>query len=352
MSEASPFAAQLMRSSIDGFAGLAASRLLESHPDLADRYGSGSFDLWREQFRAQVDHLATAVADGIPESFARHLTWSKIAFDAREVPAEDLRAAVLTLQGVLEGDLPPAAWEPVAPHLSEALDTLAGVMGGNEALDTQEPDGQLASDIVADLLAGEAARARARIATTLQEGRTTESILFGVIVPALHEIGHRWHVGKIGVAEEHFATGVLRQQVGRLIEDAACAQANGKTVLVGAVAGDAHDLALQLVSGMFELDGWRAINLGADVPPSEMALASQHFNADLVVISATMEVQRANCSETVAAIRATSPDIPILVGGAAFDVASDSWKLSGADSYSADPKQAVLEGRRLTNLDG
>ena len=350
MAPATTFAAQLLRASADGFAGIAASRLFERMPELVSRYEPNAFEGWREHLRTQVENLAAAAADGVPDAFARHLSWARTAFAARDVPAEHLQASLETLRGVLDSELPTAAARQLAPYFEGALEALAGEVRAQSEIDTGDGHGRLAADYVVDLLAGRAEQARRRVVDAVAGGEPVPAVLTGVLVPALHQIGHRWHRGEIGVAEEHYATGVTRRVMARLLEDAPRAADNGKTVLVACVPGDAHDLAVQLVAGFFALDGWRAIDLGADVPAADLADVTERFAADLVVLSVTLDVQRAACTKAVRAVREARPELPILVGGPAFDLAPDTWRATGADAYCADPAESVREGRARVGL--
>lgn len=348
MADGSEFSAQLLRASGEGLAGLATSRLFETTPEFAERYAPDGFESWRSQYRIHLDYLATAVEDGLPETFARHLAWQRTAFQSRQVSPEDLRLAVTTLRHVIESELPPPAVAPLAPCFDAAIDSLAGAIHTEQST-LSGPHAALISEILSDLLAGHARQCRERIVGALAQVEARE-LATQVLVPALHEVGHLWHIGEIGVAEEHFATGVIRRTMARVLEDATPAPANGKTVLIGAVAGDGHDVAVQLIASLFELDGWRAIDLGADIPSTDMVLAAQRFHGDLVVVSATLEVQRQTASELIGALRSTLPNMPVLVGGSAFHD-GESWRTTGADAYTASATSAVERGRSLCGLD-
>jgi len=312
-----------------------------------DSYAPEGFTLWRGHLRAQLEHLAAAVSDGLPGTYARHVAWTRLAFATREVEPEDLQAGVLALRAVLEEELPPVVGTALAPCFEAGLAALEGAIRGGGAIDTSTTEGELAAGLVADLLSGNPAAARARMSAALEEGGDPRRLREGPLLSALHELGRLWHVGEVGVAEEHFATGELRRMLARTTELASPAESNGFTVLVAGVSGDAHDLGVQLVAGSFALEGWRSLDLGADVPAADLALASQRFEADLVVLSATLEDQRATVARTVSAIRGVLPDLPILVGGGGFDADPASWEATGASGYTPSASEATEEGLRL-----
>src|SRR5438128_1014078 len=60
------------------------------------------------------------------------------------------------------------------------------------------------------LLARDSARARQTIERALEQGAPVPDLYLGVLGPALQEIGHRWAMGELNVAEEHYATAVAQ----------------------------------------------------------------------------------------------------------------------------------------------
>ncbi|NIM61512.1 MAG: cobalamin B12-binding domain protein, partial [Acidobacteria bacterium] len=59
--------------------------------------------------------------------------------------------------------------------------------------------------------------------------------------------------------------------------------------MLACVAGNVHDIGVRATSDFFEMAGWRAINLGADVPHDEIARSVQFFDADVVVLAAALD---------------------------------------------------------------
>jgi len=345
---ADPFAAQILRASLDGFAGIAASRLLESDPTFSERHGSDAFQAWRTHLRAELEQLAAAVADGVPEGFAARVGWSRSAFEARDVPVGDLALGLQSMRAVLQEELPPAAWSSLGAYfdLAEARLQADGKLT-DSLLDGSTAAGKLGLDYLSRIIAGDPVQARDVIKTAVDDGLDVREALLEVLVPAMQEIGRMWHMNQIGIAEEHLATRVTRRLMSRLVEDAPTAVRNGKTVVVAAAAGDAHEIAVELVSDLFHLDGWKAVGLGPDVPGMDIALAAERFQADLVAISATLDVQREAVAEAIRALRAAPRKIPVLVGGGAFSSDGELWKAVGADGYAAEASQAPRVGAEL-----
>jgi len=60
-------------------------------------------------------------------------------------------------------------------------------------------------------------------------------------------------------------------------------------VVLACVAGNVHDIGIRAISDFFEMAGWRAISLGPDVPHDEIARSAGFFDADVVVLAATLD---------------------------------------------------------------
>ena len=351
MFEPNPFTAQLLRASADGLAGIAASRLLEANQEILDRHSPDAFEVWRMHMRVQISALAAAIADGLPEGFSRQASWSREAFETRDVPISDLQTSLATLQSVLEEELPPAASNSLGRFFDKALlDVEDSKVVLTKELQPDTKNNHLALKYLEALLLGDATRAWSLVDQAIINGMDPKVIMFEILPAVQIEVGRLWHRNELSVGEEHFVTQTTRRVSGRVLDRAAHAAPNGKCVVVGAVAGDAHDLAAQLVADAFEMDGWRVVCLGADIPASEMALSAIRFEADLVAISATLDIQREAVEETVAALRKIPSSPPVLVGGSAFTLDDSLWKRSGADGHANNASDAILEAHRLLNF--
>ena len=128
--------------------------------------------------------------------------------------------------------------------------------------------------------------------------------------------------------------------------------ANGKTILTAGVAGNQHNLGMQFIADLFERDGWRAIQLGANVPGEDLAQAVDFFQADLVAISISLASQLPSLQEAIAAIRSGPRGnlVKILVGGSDIMGSAETAFSIGADGFAADAIEALAKARRLIGL--
>ena len=186
------------------------------------------------------------------------------------------------------------------------------------------------------------------VVSATHKGLDVRSAYLDVLLPAQREIGRLWHLGEVNVAEEHLVTSTTQRTMAVLSHAAKPAPFNGKTAIVAAVATNAHDVGLRAVADLYQMAGWRTICLGADVPIEDLPTTLNYFQADLLLLGATIATQLPRVQQTIAGVRSLSErPVKIVVGGAAFDEVADLWKKVGADGYAARVDEAVALGARL-----
>ncbi len=145
----------------------------------------------------------------------------------------------------------------------------------------------------------------------------TDTVLAEVILPTLHDIGDRWLAGDLAIAQEHFASNVLR---GRLMGLArGWGKGAGPIAVLACPPGELHDLPL-IVFGIFlRSSGWRIVFLGADTPVAEIEKAVETVTPRLVVLSATLAAPLRSAETAIAHLASRTS---LAVGGAAADEAA------------------------------
>lgn len=166
-----------------------------------------------------------------------------------------------------------------------------------------------------------------------------DALLRDVIVPYLHELGEGWERGEVSVAQEHFASALLR---GRLLGLArGWGRGVGPVAVLACAPGEQHDLGLLAFGLALRARGWRIVYLGTDTPIASVADAARSCNPDAVVVSAIdARVFRRHSDE----LRQLARDTRLCLGGAGAAKALrdiDLIRLTG------DP---VEEAEQLTRL--
>ena len=113
-----------------------------------------------------------------------------------------------------------------------------------------------------------------------------EIVLEDVVLPYLHELGERWAHTEASVAQEHFASALIRGRLLALARD--WGRGHGPHALLACVPGDQHDLGLICFGLALRAHGWRITYLGADTPLPTLIETAKLLQPALVVVSATI----------------------------------------------------------------
>ena len=115
---------------------------------------------------------------------------------------------------------------------------------------------------------------------------TLDVLLRDVLLPYLHELGERWERGDVSVAQEHFASNLVR---GRLMALArSWDRGAGPRALIACAEGELHDLPLLSFGLVLRGHGWRISYLGADTPVPSIVDAATTLAPEAVVVSGTV----------------------------------------------------------------
>jgi methanogenic corrinoid protein MtbC1 len=336
-----------------GLAAYAANELLAAHPETKAGFGPDPLSGWQNWLGSRLDELAAAVAAERPAIFTAQVQWAKAVLAARGFSTEHYRTSLQCLQSVLSRELPENVHSLAADYLARALEAFDDEPAElSTRLLPDTPEGRLASEYLLAVLQGDRRRASQLILDGVDQGQSVRDVHLRVLLPAQQEVGRMWLVGEINVAEEHFASATTKMVMAQLLPRAKFAPRNGKTMLAAAVAGNQHDIGLQTVADFFEMDGWRTIQLGANVPIGDLVQAVDCFEVDLLGLSASQATQFETLRETIAEVRQCERGdrVKILIGGFAFASAAGMPEELGADGLAADPVAAVQQGRQLVGL--
>lgn len=345
--------ARILKSGARALAGYAAGDAPPQDAEAARASEPTQFGGWQNVLAARLEELAVAISTGRPEYFVDQVRWAQAALQARDIPSETLRARLQSLRRVLAEQIP----AELAPMATEYVDRALAEFDGEPAgttprLTAETPEGRLAAEYLLAILEGDRRQASQLILRAADEGQSVPDLYLKVLQPAQQELGRMWVLGEINVAEEHFATATARLVMAQLHARAACEPANGKTLVAAAVAGNQHDLGIQMVADLFELDGWRVIQLGANMPVEDLAQAVEFYQPDVVALSVSLETQLPALKEALAAVRGSEEGAAtkILVGGCGMRDVAELVKSWGADDVVSSALEAVARGRALVGL--
>jgi DNA-binding transcriptional MerR regulator len=214
---------------------------------------AGGFRLYSTADERRVRRMTTLIADGLSAAEA-----ARQALDADEAQ--------------------PPAEAPVVDHLAEQLRT---------ALDGF--DGAAAHAALDRLLASV----------------SLDVVLADVVLPYLRELGDRWAVGRASVAQEHFASNLLRGRLLGLARD--WGTGTGPSVLLACPPGEAHDLGLIIFGLLVARRGWRVIFFGADTPVDTLVASARVVRPSLIVLATISADRLAAHADELRSLAALAP---------------------------------------------
>ncbi|GAA4411429.1 HTH-type transcriptional repressor CarH [Fodinibacter luteus] len=125
-------------------------------------------------------------------------------------------------------------------------------------------------------------RAHAVLDTAFTE-RSVESAIVDVLLPLFARVGELWELGRIGIAQEHFASSLVRRRLGAL--SLTWGVGSGPVAVLACPPGEFHDIVLLSFGVLLGRTGWRVRYLGPDTPLHSIAAAARITHADAVVLA-------------------------------------------------------------------
>ena len=221
----------------------------------------GGFRLYSADDEARVQRMQSLVSGGLAAAQAARLILSS----GEPEPRTDSGSA--------------APLEEAAGNLSAALDRL-DEQAANSALDR------------------------------LFSAYTVETVLQEVVLPYLHRLGERWEAGEISVAQEHFASNLLR---GRLLGLAqGWGQGQGPLAILACVPGEHHELGLLVFGVSLRRRGWRITYLGTDSPIGAVADIARSLTPAVVVL---LSINPDNFLDHAREINELANQVPVMIAG-------------------------------------
>lgn len=167
-------------------------------------------------------------------------------------------------------------------------------------------------------------------------------IINSEIVPALEKVGSLFESGKYFLPQLLMAADSASAAFEYLRSELAKSGVKGATkgpIVIATVKGDIHDIGKNIVRSLLENYGFEVIDLGRDVAPETIVDTVLETGCRLVGLSALMTTTVGAMAETIAALKATDPEIKTFVGGAVLT--EEFAKEIGATWYAKDAMASV-----------
>jgi len=132
-----------------------------------------------------------------------------------------------------------------------------------------------------------------------------DTVLAEVVLPYLRDLGERWEAGRATIAQEHFASNLLRARLAGLARG--WESGGGPLALLACAPGELHDLPLLVFGLALRARGWRIAYLGSDTPGESLAGAARELDPSVVVVSSMLRSRFRGVAADLTAIAATRP---------------------------------------------
>ncbi|MED0659520.1 methionine synthase [Bacillus smithii] len=184
---------------------------------------------------------------------------------------------------------------------------------------------------------------------------TPLDIINGPLMDGMAEVGRLFNDNQLIVAEVLQSAEVMKAAVAFLepfMEKSDNDSGKGK-VLLATVKGDVHDIGKNLVDIILSNNGFKVIDLGIKVAPSELIQAVQKEQPDIVGLSGLLVKSAQQMVMTVQDMKQAGINVPVLVGGAALSRRFTETKISpeyeGPVLYAKDAMEGLSLANRLQN---
>jgi methanogenic corrinoid protein MtbC1 len=170
-------------------------------------------------------------------------------------------------------------------------------------------------------------------------GWSSDELRCDLITPVLYEVGRRWELGEIGVADEHLATSVCEWLLFSIAGRARRIRSDrARRAVVGCSPGELHTLGSLIVANVLSERGWRVLYLGGSTPPDAWAPIIRARGADVAVLATTTPSGIAHVPGTLRSIHEARPDCLTVVGGQAYATRAIGRSV-GAALFAADVRE-------------
>ncbi len=191
------------------------------------------------------------------------------------------------------------------------------------------------------LLSGDETGAWSVVERALAAATSPEGCYLDIVAVALARVSDGEQAGRLGVADQYVATATATRVVARLGARFRRPGRSRGTVVLGAPRGERHSLPIAICADLVRLGGFAVLELGADVPAEAFVAGARRVDRLVAVgVGVTRVESLGDAVDTVAAVRAALPSVPVLLGGQAVHD-GEVARRAGATGWARDGRDLV-----------
>jgi 5-methyltetrahydrofolate--homocysteine methyltransferase len=181
--------------------------------------------------------------------------------------------------------------------------------------------------------------------TFVAAGGKAEEVL-EICRQALEVVGNRFEKGEYFLPELVLAGEMLRE-ISEIVKPLLATKGTGQaksagTVVIGTVRGDLHDIGKNIVCFMLEVNGYKVVDLGIDVPVEKFVDTVREVDPPVLGLSGFLTLAFDAMKETVEALAEAGlrDKLKVMIGGGQIDDAVRAY--TGADAFGRNAMAAVI----------
>ncbi len=198
------------------------------------------------------------------------------------------------------------------------------------------------------LLRGDRTACRGVIEEALQSGIPANSVYMHIVWPIMVEIEKLLRKGKISPTQEHLATRINRTIVDQLQNKLPRRPVKNKKVVVCCTQEELQELGAQMLTDLFESDGWEVRFLGGGLTNDDVLEFINGYAPDILLIYGTTPKQAPDVRRLINTVKWVDawPNLRVMVSGGLFNRAEGLWEEMEADMYAGTPDEALQVASR------
>jgi methanogenic corrinoid protein MtbC1 len=319
-----------------------------AHGSMYARFGARGREACREDIASHLDFLRPVLEFGELQPMVDYLAWLSSVLAARSIPHDHVALSLEWLATFfverMEGN---EGWV-VSDALHAARTEFLRAVEAPEAspCPLEHPEEQAA--FLAALLAGRRNDALSVVDRWFDDQRSLVDLEQHLITPSLYQIGRKWQMNQVTVAQEHMATAIVQSVMTVGLMRSSPSSLIGKSVLLACVEGNNHAIGLNMLSDAFQLDGWDVQYLGPNMPTSSLVEQIIESKPDLVGLSVSFPQQFPFVKDIVAQMngRLGGSRPRVIIGGLAINQFAPLAGAVNADAYMSNAAAAVAYGNQ------
>ena len=199
------------------------------------------------------------------------------------------------------------------------------------------------------LLAGDRNQCRTVIEEALQSGVPAHQVYMDIIWPIMTEIDKLYRQDGIDSAQEAIASRINRTIVNQLQNKLPRRPDKEKRVVIVTAATDKGELGGQMISDLFESDGWETRFLGGVVNSDDIMTFIHGYGPDILVLYGFDGKDAPEIRMLIDTIRNVNafPEMRIMLSGGVFSRAEGLWEEIGAETATDAVMVAQMPAEKL-----